>query len=54
MLFFNELYAWVNEKIRISKPLRRRTSLSKAGVIQHGTTIAGEWRVTAHTASYIG
>jgi hypothetical protein len=52
-LFFNELYLEVNEKIRPLKAHRPRTDLSKAGLFQHGTAIASEWRVTAPVTSYI-
>jgi len=45
-LFFNELYLEVNEKIPPLKAGRPRTTLPDAGLFKHGTTIAGEWRVT--------
>jgi hypothetical protein len=53
LLFFNELYLEINEKIRPSKAGWLRTDLPEAGLFQHGTTIATEWRVTAPVASYI-
>jgi hypothetical protein len=52
-LFFNELFLEVNEKIAIPKARLLRTDLLKAGLFQHGTTIAREWRVTAPVTSYI-
>jgi hypothetical protein len=52
-LFFNELYLEVNEKIPLLNAGWPRTTLPKAGLFQHGTTIAREWRVTAPATSYI-
>jgi hypothetical protein len=52
-LFFNELYLEVNEKIPPLEARGLRTILLDAGLFQHGTTIAKEWRVTAPVTSYI-
>jgi hypothetical protein len=52
-LFFNELYLEVNEKIPPLEARGLRTILLDAGLFQHETTIAREWRVTAPVTSYI-
>jgi hypothetical protein len=52
-LFFNELILEINEKIPLLKARCPRTILPEAGLFQHGTTIAGEWLMTAPATSYI-